>query len=132
MAEVITFLRGLSPARFIGIPGRLAFAICYASDHVAFWLLANVPASPRLHLFKRLFGEGQQATYPFVHPKVLRELPDAHGVELIIAWKQAITGAKRAFGLEYDFSGMPVLYENQDFLVFRTSTGGETGPLPRG
>lgn len=129
MGEVVSFLHKLSPTRFIGIPGRLAFPICYATDHVAFWLLANVPTSPRLEVFKRLFGEGEQATYPFVDPKVLRELPERHGVELIVAWKQAITGARQAFGLDYDFSDMAVLFENHGYLVFQASGRGDTNSL---
>jgi hypothetical protein len=121
LTEVVHFLRSVPSTRFIGIPGRLAFPICYGTAHAALWVLANVPAGPLLQRFMKLFGPQGEATYPFVHPSVLGDIRSALGVDLIVVWKAALAGIKQAFGLEYDFSGMAILFENQSYVVFKAS-----------
>ena len=121
-AGVAAFMAQQPPATLYGVPGRLVLPLCYGTDHKAVWHLAHIDDGDRLDRWLSLFANG--AVYPFGHPDSARSAGLRHGADLLVVWKSGVKSAAQVWGLHYDLSGHPVVFENDDFIVYGAVASG--------
>ena len=113
---------GRSPATILSIPGRLGHALCYGTDHSLVWWFTNAPREPVLGAWKAMFRGG--SVYPFPAPAALKEAQQRYTARFIVVDKDAIEGARKAWGLAYDFEGLCLCFENERFVVYDAAQEG--------
>ncbi|SMH41613.1 hypothetical protein [Azospirillum agricola] len=115
---LITALKRIPPTTFVAIPGRLCFPVCYETRHRALWVLANMPDGHLFQDFQELIGPAGSGIYPYPAPERLRANMERHGVELLVVSKAELADVRRGYGIDYDFTGWPVLMDNAAYRVY--------------
>jgi hypothetical protein len=116
-AGLAAFMAHQQPATLYGVPGRIVLPLCYGTEHRAIWNLAHIDGGARLETWLSLFSNG--AVYPFSDPDAARNSGRRYGADLVVIWKGGAKAAAQAWGLDYDMSGHAVVFENDDFAVYR-------------
>lgn len=115
-AGLAAFMACQQPATLYGVPGRIVLPLCYGTEHRAVWHLAHIDEGERQEKWLALFANG--AVYPFGHPDAARNAGKRHGADLLVVWKSGAKAAGQAWGLHYDLSDHPVVFENGDYVIY--------------
>ncbi|NQV82624.1 MAG: hypothetical protein HQ494_02280 [Rhodospirillales bacterium] len=113
--ELLDYLKTLDPKTIVSIPARLAFPIAYETEHLNLFVLVGAPANEDHQRDMKTLFEG--AALPFVTPAGVAKVAPSFGVDTLIFDK--ITGdyVTAKWGVEYDFSGHPTIFENGRYMV---------------
>jgi hypothetical protein len=113
--EFIDYIRNMAASRFITIPTRLSFPICYRSQHKAAMFL-TVPSGSGQDVLKKFYAGAKR--FPLPDPKILSEYIEKYNIDFVAVEFSALNGARK-HGLIYNLDGLPTVFKNKEFAVYR-------------
>lgn len=119
MLDLLKWLNGRQSMVLLPVPGRISLPIAYETPHRLVWCPLNAPRGSKFHLWRSFFSEG--TVYPYVAPKHIAVANRKYGADAFVVDKRSCAIAERSWSVRYDFSGLPVLYENARYGVIGAS-----------
>jgi hypothetical protein len=115
MQDLVKWLGERSDMVLFPVPGRISLPIAYETQHRFVWAPLNVPRGDKLPAWKALFSNG--TVYPFAAPEHIAGANARYGADAFVVDRRACAQAETSWSIRYDFSGLPVLYENARYSV---------------
>jgi hypothetical protein len=114
--ELLEFLKTLEDGRILSIPTKLNFGLSVHNNNLKFYY--QFITENKIDGFKR--QQQDEIIYNFVKPDFVY-FNKNYKIDTFVVEKSALKKSRKKYDIEYDFSNMELVFENDEYFVFQYS-----------
>lgn len=83
-------------------------------------MFLTVPSGSEQEVLKKFYAGAKR--FPLPDPKIFSEYIETYKIDFIAVELSALNGARK-YGLIYSLDGLPTVFKNKEFAVYRARSG---------